>query len=179
MQLNPLPDLSQIKGRPMKQFASAATLTFALLALLSLARPAAAGEQVSFTGSLEGDLTRTPLVPPFVLDELEATGTAAHLGQFDLLISATVNLNTRSAVGTYVFVAANGDTLTATFTGKSTPTETPGVILIVETATITGGTGRFDGAGGSFTVERLFSPADGTTVGSIEGTISTVGSNKR
>jgi hypothetical protein len=163
---------SQIRKNPMKRSISSVTFALVIFALLGLTRPVAASEQVPLKGRLEGSLTRTPLTPPFVLDELRCTGTAAQLGSFELLISATVNLETRSASGTYTFVAANGDTLTATFDGASAPTSTPGVILITEDATITGGTGRFAGASGAFVVERLFDTAGGTTVGAINGTVS-------
>jgi hypothetical protein len=46
------------------------------------------------------------------------------------------------------------------------------VLYIEETATITGGTGRFAGATGSFTAERLYDMVAGTTIGSFEGTIA-------
>ena len=42
---------------------------------------------------------------------------------------------------------------------------------IVETDTITGGTGRFAGATGSFTVERLLDQATGISSGSFTGGI--------
>lgn len=70
------------------------------------------------------------------------------------------------------FTAANGDTLTAAFTGQSTPTATPTVHAIEERATITGGTGRFASAVGSFTVERVLDLTTLVTSGSFEGTIS-------
>ena len=47
----------------MKRYSSAASLALAVLAVLGLAGPAAAGEQVPFKGSLEGDVTITPLDP--------------------------------------------------------------------------------------------------------------------
>ena len=50
----------------MKRYSSAASLALAVLAVLGLAGPVAAGEQVPFKGSLEGDVTVTPLTPPFV-----------------------------------------------------------------------------------------------------------------
>jgi hypothetical protein len=161
----------------MKRFGSAATIALALVASLALVRSAVAGDRVPLNGSFEGTSTRTPLDPPFVQDVITASGEASHLGRFDMVATAVVNLPTRSAIGTYEFVAANGDTLTATFTGVSEPTATPGVILITETATITGGTGRFAGASGTFVIERLFTPATGETTGSIQGTISSPGSN--
>jgi hypothetical protein len=66
--------------------------------------------------------------------------------------------------------------LFADFTGKAATTPIPGVLYIEETATITGGTGRFAGATGSFTCERFFDTIAGTTIGSFEGTISSPGS---
>jgi hypothetical protein len=128
--------------------------------------------QVPFKGRLEGVVSITPLAPPFVSVMVNATGNATQLGQFTLAIPHTVNRSTRTAIGSYQFTAANGDTLSADFTGQATPTPTPGVLYIEEMATITGGTGRFAGATGSFTVERLFDTVAGTTTGSFEGTIS-------
>jgi hypothetical protein len=45
------------------------------------------------------------------------------------------------------------------------------VVSIVETFTITGGTGRFEGASGNVTVERLVNRATLTSSGTISGTI--------
>ena len=67
--------------------------------------------------------------------------------------------------------AANGDTLSADWTGAGFPTADPNVLLIVENATITGGTGRFANASGSFRVERLFSFITNSGEGSVEGAL--------
>jgi hypothetical protein len=134
--------------------------------------PMRAGEQVPFKGSFEGDVTVTPLAPPYVMVDVEATGEATHLGKFTLDIPHVVNRAKGTAVGSYEFTAANGDTLSAKFTGTATPTATLGVLYIEETATITGGTGRFAGATGSFSVERSYDTVAGTTSGSFEGTIT-------
>src|SRR5437763_16235505 len=157
----------------MKRYRFAASLALAVVAL-GLAGPAAAAKQVPFHGELEGDVTRTP-VPPFVRVDVEAAGTATHLGHFALDIPHFVNTATRVATGSYQFTAANGDTLYAEFTAQAMPTEVPGVLYIEETATITGGTGRFAGATGSFTAERWYDSGTGTTVGYFEGTISPPG----
>ena len=128
-------------------------------------------QEVPFKGRLEGTATITPGTPPFLSVSLEGTGNATHLGHFTVEIPHIVNTTNRTSTGSYEFTAANGDTLTAGFTGQSTLTA-PGVLSIVETATITGGTGRFADATGSFTVERSFNQVTGVTTGSFEGTIS-------
>jgi hypothetical protein len=160
----------------MKRLSPTARAAFALLALLVLGGTAAAGELVPFKGDLDATVERTP-VPgePLVLVEVDGGGKAAHLGRFTFEAPHYVNTATRTAAGTYTFTAANGDTLTADFTGTATPVPGSSLLYIVETATITGGTGRFADATGSFTVERLYDPVDGTTTGSFEGTLSSAG----
>jgi hypothetical protein len=54
----------------------------------------------------------------------------------------------------------------------------PDLISIMETYTITGGTGRFAGAQGTFIVERLASPVTFMTSGSFLGSITPPGATK-
>jgi hypothetical protein len=129
-------------------------------------------KSMPFKGSFEGTQTSTPLQPPLAFVDGSATGEATHLGRFTVEFPHTVNFATRTGEGTFTFTAANGDTLTADFTGQAQPGP---IVSIAEDATITGGTGRFTGATGSFTVQRQFDPASGTTKGSFEGTLSSVG----
>jgi hypothetical protein len=160
----------------MFRFVSLRRIAFALaaLAVLGLAGPAAAGEQVPFKGSLEGVDTATPLTPPFFSATVEATGEATHLGEFTLTILVTGNRATGMATGTFLFTAANGDTVFGTLSGQSTLTA-PGVITIAENMIITGGTCRFADSTGSFTGTRLKNLATGETIGGFEGTISSPG----
>jgi hypothetical protein len=155
----------------MKRYSSAAGLALAGLAVLGLAGPAAAGEHAHFKGSLEGVVTITPVDPPIVFVLVQGTGKANHLGEFTVRIPHIVNRSNSTATGFYYFVAANGDALNATFTGQATPTSTPGVLSIVETATITGGTGQFANATGHFICNRLFDTVAGSTAGSFKGSI--------
>src|SRR5262245_30290186 len=169
------------RGVTMNHRSFASAFAFAASAYLALAGQAAAGEQVPFKGSLAGTVTITPIIGDPVFDvhvEIEGAGNATHLGDFSLSIPHDVDRRTPPspgiAVGEYLFTAANGDELYAEFTGEATLIA-PGFLSIVETATITGGTGRFAGATGSFVCERLFDIAAGTTVGSFDGTISRPG----
>jgi len=126
-------------------------------------------QQVPFKGGFEGTQTLTPLQPPFGFVNGSATGNATHLGRFTVVFPHTVNFATRTGVGTFTFEAANGDSLTADFTGQA---QQGPITSIVEHAVIAGGTGRFAGATGSFVVQRTVDPATGATEGSFDGTIS-------
>ena len=78
---------------------------------------------------------------------------------------------TMHPTGSATFTAANGDTLTATVDGQATPTTTPGVLSIVEVYTITGGTGRFADATGTFTLHSTVNQATGVSSGTFSGAI--------
>jgi hypothetical protein len=166
----------------MTRHASAARLAIAFLALLALVRPAAAGDQVPFKGGVEATTVERRFIPgnpPHVFILLEGTGHASHLGQFTYIAPHFVNTATGAVEGIYEFTAANGDMLFADFTAHTTPIPGTTLVIVEDSATITGGTGRFAGATGSFTAERIVDTAAGTTEGSFEGTISSVGSASR
>jgi len=167
--------MTNLKSRTLKGWTAALVIaTVALSLALGMARPVTAADQVPFKGSLSGTVTVTPLEPPLASVLIEAAGHASQLGRFTVEIPHIVNQAIRVGEGTYVFTAANGDTLTADFTGQATLLA-PGVLSTLETATVTGGTGRFVGASGSFTAQRMFFVATGETSGSFEGTISSPG----
>jgi hypothetical protein len=142
--------------------------------LFSLAGPVAASDQVPFHGRLDGTVTVTPLTPPMAAVLISGTGHATHLGRFTVEVPHLVNQATRMAAGSYVFTAANGDTLTADFSGQATLVA-PGVLSVAETGIITGGTGRFAGATGQFSAQRTFFIATGVTTGTFTGTVSSPG----
>ncbi len=171
--------LEALEGRALLSGGRAAIYPLSTTPQADVTSPVKAGKRVPFRGSLEGVVTRTPLSPPLVSALVEGTGQAAHLGRYTFTFQNVVNTSTMRGTGTYTFTAANGDTLTADVTGTAVPSETPGVLYIVETATITGGTGRFADATGSFVVSRLFNTITRVTTGSIEGTISPPGARNR
>jgi hypothetical protein len=150
----------------------------AMLLTTALAVSAAAQNQVPFKGSLQGQEVSTPEggPPPTTLSVNGSdTGIASHVGRFSFTYQLTVTLATATATGSARLVAANGDTIYTTIVGALAPTPDPGVASVTEINTITGGTGRFAGAQGSFTVERLLTRATGSTSGSFNGTITSPG----
>jgi hypothetical protein len=155
----------------MKRRLFVVSLALPVMAIVMLAGSATAAEFVPFKGVLEGTVTRSDPPPP-IKAVVTGGGTATQLGLFSVEIPHLVTPPTAS--GFYYFVAANGDKLSAKFDGVSAAAD-PGFLYIVETATITGGTGRFAGATGGFVCKRLYDISGGTTAGSFEGTISSPG----
>lgn len=130
----------------------------------------AVAAETPFRGSLQA--VEIPTIHfPIVSLEGSGTGNATQLGKFTVIYQAEVNLITFVATGSTEFMAANGDRVFADFVGQSHPTGTANLILIVETYTITGGTGRFSGATGTFVMERFKNQITGNTSGWFEGTI--------
>ena len=75
-----------------------------------------------------------------------------------------------SSTGAATFTAANGDTLTATVAGQATRTS-PTTLSVVEVYTVTGGTGRFADATGSFTLHSTVDQPTGVSSGAYSGAI--------
>jgi hypothetical protein len=150
----------------------------ALILTAALAVPAAAQKQVPFKGAMQGHEIDTPQggPPPTTLSvDGRTRGIATLVGQFSFTYQLTVTLANGTATGSGHLITANGDSIDTTIVGQSEPTATPGVLSITEIDTITGGTGRFAGAQGSFTVERLVTQATGFTSGSFHGTMTSPG----
>jgi hypothetical protein len=123
-------------------------------------------------GTLEATETGVfrPGPPPLSVRHLEGGGTASHLGRFTLVADFTLNLATATATGRVTFIAANGDALTGTVTGRAVVGG--GIAAVTETVTITGGTGRFAGATGTLAVMRRVVQATGISSGTLDGTIT-------
>ena len=146
----------------------AALLLLILLASTTFAAPAATEKLL--TGSFEATETHE-IGQGIMFVDATGVGNATHLGLFTYDLEAAVSLPALSATASAALIAANGDMIFGEGVGQGTPTSTPGLISIVETYTITGGTGRFAGATGSFTVERLLDRATLASSGTISGTI--------
>ncbi|HEX8919425.1 MAG TPA: hypothetical protein VF898_13045 [Chloroflexota bacterium] len=158
----------------------------ATLILVAFAIPAAAQTQVPFKGTFQGDDT---VAPPTITQKITGIGTL--VGQF----SATTWLTTTASggTGTAHWIAASGDSDSIDTTVVGSPEHVPMApcqvagaqaddtyAKVTEIHTITGGTGRFAGVEGSFTVtlyHDVVPRSDGThgTCGSYSGTITPPG----
>ena len=149
----------------------------AMILMAALAIPAAAQNQVPFKGTIQGQDTDKGFTSPgMFLVETNGTGIGILIGRFTFTLETTINDANFTDTGSAHFKAANGDTIDATYTSvmPAEPTPTPdGVVFsIKEIYTITGGTGRFAGAQGSFLMERVADPQKFITFGSFHGMIT-------
>jgi hypothetical protein len=139
-------------------------------AVPSLARR---GTELPFRGTIDAEEAGQFLPGSgLFLVRLTGEGTASHLGRYTLVAEYTITPATLAGPGTLTFTAANGDVLIATVVVQTTVTGGGTGATTVETATITGGTGRFAGATGSFTMRRAVSFITSISSGSFDGTIS-------
>lgn len=145
-----------------------ALLILIVLASTTFAAPAATEKLLK--GSFEAVETQQVVFPTAFIDAT-GVGNATHLGLFTYRLQAELYLPTLTASASATLIAANGDMIFGVGSGQGTPTGTPGFVLIVEIYTITGGTGRFAGATGNFTVERVINRATFASSGTISGNI--------
>ena len=140
----------------------------AVLAALTLSGTATAGNPiVPFKGQSSGTVTTVGFDPDLgvVSTHGDGQGEATHLGHFTVTneVSIYVFTPTGVAIGNWTYVTANGDKLFVHMVGSGGPDPLQGV----GTFTITGGTGRFTGASGSYQQIITFAsnPAETPVVG--------------
>jgi hypothetical protein len=146
-------------------------LLIAILVVGTTLAAASASKPLPLKGSIEA-LETYEINGPTMFVTATGSGQATHLGRYTVTYEVQVDLPTGTGTGLSAhYVAANGDSLFAEGSGQATPTDNPSVFVVVETYTITGGTGRFDGATGSFTETRRVNIETGVTSGTISGNI--------
>jgi hypothetical protein len=147
-----------------------ALLLLIVLASTAFAAPTVTERELLLKGSLQAHETYEVSFPTLFVNA-SGSGEATQLGRYAVSYQVEVNIPTISGIASAQFVAANGDNLFAEGLGQATETGTPGVVTIVEMYTITGGTGRFEGASGSITVKRVLNQVTGETSGTFNGEI--------
>lgn len=104
-----------------------------------------------------------------VSNGIVGTGEASHIGQFDVTADDDES-NFPFITGTVTITAANGDQLFATHTGNAQDLG-GGMLRVTFDNMITGGSGRFAGASGSFTLIATVNENTGTAMATIDGSI--------
>jgi hypothetical protein len=159
-------------------------LGIALISLISVARSALAApsqettvtapdattkvDRLLFNGTVQSTETSVTVFPT-VSTTATGSGNAAELGAFTIYYQVEISLLDLSSTESAQFIGTNGDSLRAEAVGQATENRTPGMLNVVDIYKITGGTGRFDGARGTFTLNRLVSVTTGAASSTFEG----------
>lgn len=158
-------------------------LILALIFLIPLARTVFAAPAAEVRPNVTAKLTRLPFkgtiqstetyvtVSPVMSLNASGSGDATQLGPFTVNYEVEVNLLDLSGAGSMYFAGTSGDSIQAKGIGQAVPDRTPDMFNVVEIYTITGGTGRFAGAGGTITLNRLISITTGAAASTFEGYI--------
>ena len=160
-----------------------AVLIIALVFLVPLARTALAAPARKVTPQVTTNLTRLPIkgtiqsnetyvtVFPTMSVTARGSGNATQLDQFEIRYHTELSLLDLSLIESADFLGSNGSSFQAQAVGQASENRTPGMLNLVEIYTITGGTGKFSGASGTLTLNRLVSLTTGATAGTFEGYI--------
>jgi hypothetical protein len=139
---------------PQTRRAVSATLALLLAGTIAIA---ANPDSRPFKVTLIGNANPMPTADPCVLDNNEAgTGHATHMGNITFATHETVNMCTNpdgaDVDGTFLLTAANGDTVFGTYHTLAHLDFGTNQVSAFGQFTITGGTGRFEGASGDGTI---------------------------
>ena len=153
------------------------TAIFLTVALVSSAVEAGV---IRINGTIAGSESDVPFPDPaegFYVNG-SVTSTDTQLGPFAMFYSVIVDFalsgtppGAPAASHLVVGDAANGDSILTCSIGANPGSCANGDLHLVETNTIVGGTGRYAGARGSFTMDRCLNFDTGETSGTISGTI--------
>jgi hypothetical protein len=146
------------------------------VASLCLAQAAVAGESIVFRGRDVGTFALPgPCGDGGLRVVIEGTGTATHLGRYTYEAEECFNPVTGAFSGVPIITAANGEQLFGTYTGQVAPTSDPAIVSYVEQMSISGGTGRFSDAWGTFEVVGEANLVDLVYHQSLAGIIANLG----
>ena len=156
------------------------SLTTAIFLTVALVSSAVEAGVIRINGTIAGSESDAPFPDPsegfYVNGSMTSTDT--QLGPFTEFYSVPVAfafLGTPpgdiAGIRLIVGDAANGDSILTSSIGANPDSCANGDLHLVETNTIIGGTGRYAGARGSFTLDRCLNFDTGETSGTISGTI--------
>ena len=156
-------------------------LGIALMFLISVARTAFAAPipettldatakmtRLPFNGTVQSTETSVTVFPTMSATAI-GSGNATQLGFFTIRYQIEISLLDLSTTEAAQFSGTNGDSLRAEAVGQATENRTPGMLNVVDIYKITGGTGRFSGASGTFILNRLVSLTTGAASSTFEG----------
>jgi hypothetical protein len=160
------------------RFATALLLACFAAVIVLAPTPASAGDQVPFRAGFSTQV-EIEFVYPFFYISVTGQGNASHMGATTAVTdNQVVNVIDGSATATYTLTGANGDTVVLEMIFQTTFLP-DNAVTFEGSYTVTGGTGRFNGATGAGVLAGsaiVTGPNTGVGAFSVTGTISSPGS---
>ena len=152
---------------------SIVALTALGLALSGLA-PASAGAAtaVPFRGWDVGGFSVPGECDGGLVVDIDGTGWGTHVGHYEYSALECFNPAAGTFSGAATLTAADGATLSGHYAGTVAGSDDPDVITYAEDFVVDGGTGRFAGASGHFSVDGLANLATGAYSQSLAGSLT-------
>ena len=150
------------------------SLIAATFLTVALSGSAVNAGRVPFNGTWQANEVSTFFGDPPIgfFSNGQGTLTSTELGPLALYLTVIVDLATFDGVGRARLIDANGDSIFVCGTGHADPVApNPPIFHITETYTVTGGTGRYANARGSFAVDRTINLSTGDSSGTFNGVI--------
>jgi hypothetical protein len=153
------------------------SLMTAIFLTVALVSSAVEAGRIPINGTIAGSESGAPFPDPAegIYVNGSVTSTDTQLGPFTLFYSLVVDFAflgmPPGQPGASRLIDANGDSILTCFFGDNHGSCANGDLHVVSTHTIVGGTGRYAGARGSFTLDQCSNLATGETSGTISGTI--------
>ena len=164
----------------MKKEIKRISLMTAIFLTVALVSSAVGAGVIPISGTIAGSESDAPFPDPaegFYVNG-SVTSTDTQLGPFTLFYTVPVDFaflgtppGNAGASRLIVGDAANADSILTCLIGNNPGSCANGDFHVVETDIIIGGTGRYAGARGSFTMDRCVNLVTGETSGTISGTI--------
>jgi hypothetical protein len=164
----------------MKKEIKRISLMTAIFLTVALVSSAVGAGVIPINGTIAGSESDAPFPNPaegFYVNG-SVTSNDTQLGPFTLFYTVPVDFaflgtppGNAGASRLIVGDAANGDSILTCLIGNNPGSCASGDFHVVETDTIIGGTGRYAGVRGSFTMDRCLNLVTGETSGTISGTI--------
>jgi len=151
----------------MKRFMFSAMFAVAAIALVLSATAANAAEERPFKAIVESTRQSSDVKGHTAHLIYSGTAIATHLGCAEAVTVVDIDLKTGIATGVAVLSSSDVDSITIEFVQVFDPAQA----AYVGEYQITGGSGKFEGAGGGGTLVNAAGDEPGTRVGEYDGTI--------
>jgi hypothetical protein len=148
-------------------------LAMAAIALTLTGSAALADDGVPVEGILAVNFTGSPTSPGMIAISANGVGRLTNVGNLSFQLQKTLDLTVKvpTYFGTFTITAANGDTLTGTYSAVGAPADAAGYGTFSGQLAVTGGTGRFQGASGIIPFSAMANANAGQAAYSLQGSL--------